>query len=82
MKILTVTLIALIVFAVVFWGLFYYSVRIANETATTLQATSTPGYFSAQPLPKVNSSGTAPANFHGPTSQPHIIGPSSNPPNY
>ena len=82
MKILTVTLVALIIFSVIFWGLFYYSVRIANETATAPQATSTPGYFSARPLPRTNSSTTAPVDFHGPTSQPHIIGPSGNPPNY
>jgi hypothetical protein len=81
MKILTVTLIALIVFAVVFWGLFYYSVHIARETATIFQATSTAG-SSATPLSEINPSTTTPANFHGPTSQPHIIGPSGPPPNY
>jgi hypothetical protein len=83
MKILGVTLVILIVFAVGFWGLFYYSVRVARETISPLQATSTANSSGARHLPKINPpTSTAPANFHGPTSAPHIIGPSGPPPNY
>jgi hypothetical protein len=81
MKILSVTLIALILFAIVFWGLFYYSVRVARETIITLEATSTAN-------PSVTTSTTpqspsaTPTSPQGPTNLPHIIGPSGPPPSY
>jgi hypothetical protein len=85
MKILGITLIVLIIFAVIFWGLFYYSVRIARETVSPLQTTSTanPSATGHLPIPTINlPTSTAPATFHGPSSEPHIIGPSGPPPNY
>lgn len=83
MKILGITLVILIVLAIGFWGLSYYSVHVARETISPLQATSTANSSGVGHLPKINPpTSTAPANFHGPTSEPHIIGPSGPPPNY
>ncbi len=81
MKILNVTLIVLIALAIVFWIFFYYSVRVARETTVTLQATSTASMSPRGSVLKMNSS-TTPANFRGPSGQPTMHGPSSNPPNY
>ncbi len=81
MKILGIALIVLTVFAVVFWIFFYYSVRVARETVTLPQATST-ATSSTKPLLKVATPTMTPISSHGPTNVPHIIGPSGPPPNY
>jgi cytoskeletal protein RodZ len=83
MKVLNVSLVVLIVFAVIFWGFFYYSVRIARETTSESQTTSTTNSASTeQPLSEINSPTTTPVNYHGPTEAPHMIGPSAPPPHY
>ena len=81
MKILTVTLIVIILFSLGFLGLFYYSLRITQGLATTLLPTSSanPGATGPTPTP---SSFTAPTGFHGPTTKPTMRGPSGPPPNY
>jgi hypothetical protein len=35
-----------------------------------------------QPLPANRPTGTAPTTFRGPTGEPHVNGPTANPPNY
>ncbi len=79
MKILNITLIIVFIFAVIFAGFFYYSTHIARESAT-LQATSTASSLPAGSMSKINPSTAVPVNFHGPTSQPTIHGPSGPPP--
>ena len=54
---------------------------------TPIKSSAAPGTTSTSSLMANTSSGTnisgsAPAGFHGPASPPHIIGPSSPPPNY
>jgi hypothetical protein len=95
MKILGVALLTLIAFAIVFGGISYYSTRLAREAAsttyltqeatTTPQATSTAKSYPAEPLVKTTSSPATPTNLpsaNGPTTLPHMIGPSGPPPNY
>ena len=81
MKILSVTLAILIAFAIIFWGLFYYSIRLARETITAPQAT-TAASSSAKSFPKINLSTGTPLNSGGPSGPPHITGPSGPPPTY
>ncbi len=87
MKILGVTVIALIILAVMFWGFFYYSVHLAKESAALPANTSTADSSvtnipSLTPLSTANLTTTPVTNFRGPTGAPHIIGPSGPPPNY
>ncbi len=83
MKIFGVTLIAVIIFAFVFWGVFYYSARLSGETVTLPQETPIAASSSIKSSTKTQvPTTTIPENFKGPTSTPSIIGPKSNPPNY
>jgi hypothetical protein len=83
MKILGVTLIAVTIFAFIFWGVFYYSARLSGEAVTLPQETTVATSSSIKSTPKAQTTTTTiPENFKGPTSTPSIIGPKSNPPNY
>jgi len=81
MKILTAALIFFIVIAAIFWGLSYYFVRLARDT-TSLETTSTANFGAVTPLQKAGLPTTTPSYPHGPTTAPHMIGPSGPPPNY
>ena len=81
MKILTITLVVIILFSFAFLGFFYYSLRATEEMATTLQATTTANSFLMGSAPEISPSAT-PANLRGPVSKPTMRGPSGPPPNY
>jgi len=80
MKIFGITLIVL--FAMAFFAFFYDSARIARETISMLQTTST-AVTSALSIQKLNApTTTVPAGLHGPTTGPTMRGPTGPPPDY
>jgi hypothetical protein len=84
MKILSITLIVIIVVAAAFLGVLYYYVRGARQLVSPFQSGSTATSAAAGHLQTINPPTTTPVNFQGPPagSFPHVIGPSGPPPNY
>jgi hypothetical protein len=80
MKFLVPALILVAFFAIVIGGVFYIQMKLSNGQITVPTAPA-PVIISQNATTTTGASFTPPV-FHGPTGQPHIIGPSSNPPNY
>jgi hypothetical protein len=89
MKFLLLGILTVGIFALLFGGFLFLQVKLANGTPTTVGGTtavtkkpSTANPTSSGVPATTNTSTFSPPDFHGPTGEPHVNGPSSPPPNY